>query len=80
MVAKFLVMSILKFPNLSNLITPGKEFNFSTGFKVIRLAKLLSRMSYFCFIHNSSEVISRHLLLQNGYACVPCTSCCVPVL
>lgn len=57
-------------------LQPGKELNFSRGIKVIRLAKLLSRMSYLCFIHNSSEVISRHLLLPNGYACVLCTPSC----
>lgn len=54
-VAKFLVMITFKISNLSDLIAPGKEINFSRGFKVIRLAKLLSRMSYLCFIHQKSS-------------------------
>lgn len=80
MVAKFLIMTTFKLSNLRDLVTPGKEFNYSRDFKVTRFTKLLSSMSYLCFIHNSSEVISRHLPLQNGYACILCTSRCAPVL
>lgn len=80
MVAKFLVMVAFTLSNLTYLVTPGKEFNCSRDFKVSRVTKLLSSMYYLCFIRNSSEVISRHLPLQNGYACILCTSCCAPVL
>lgn len=50
-------MITFKISNLSDLTAPGKEFNFSRGFKVIRLAKLLSRMSYLCFIHQKSSQV-----------------------
>lgn len=80
MVARFLIMTAFNLSDLRDLIASGKAFNYSRNFKVSRFAKLLSSMSYLCFIHNSSEVISRHLPLQKGYACILCTSCCAPVL
>lgn len=48
-------MITVKISNLSDLIAPSKEFDFSRVFKVIGLAKSLSRISYLCFIHQKSS-------------------------